>query len=258
MFLDEITAKRRTQLAREKAEMPLEEVRRAAEAAPPARGFAAALKRGHPAVIAEVKKASPSKGLICPDFHPAEIARTYQRAGADAVSVLTEEAYFRGSRIVLRQVRAVVHLPLLRKDFLFDPYQIYEARAFGADALLLIAALLPQGELRSLRELAESLGMDCLMEAHNEAELEAVVAAGATLIGVNNRGLTTFRVDPGTTGKLAKLAPQGSVLVSESGYSRPEDVAGAKRAGAQAVLIGEALMRSSDPAAALRKLRGEK
>lgn len=256
MFLETITAKRRIQLAREKQQIPPEDARRAAEKAPPARGFAFALKRGRPAVIAEVKKASPSKGLICPDFHPAEIARSYQRAGADAVSVLTEEAYFGGSREVLRQVRAAADLPLLRKDFIFDPYQIYEARAFGADAVLLIAAMLPEKELRALRELAESLGMDCLMEAHNRDELESVLAAGATLIGINNRDLATFRVDLGVTRRLAKLVPPECVLVSESGVSRPEDVAEAVNSGAQAVLIGEALMRSADPAAALRELRG--
>ncbi len=257
MFLEEITARRKLQLAREKAEIPLREVRRAVETAPPAGGFAAALKRGCPAVIAEVKKASPSKGLICPDFHPAETARVYQDAGADAVSVLTEETYFHGSREVLRQVRAAVGLPVLRKDFIFDPYQIYDARALGADAVLLIAALLPAKELRSLRELAESLGLDCLMEAHNREELEAVLSAGGTLVGINNRDLTTFQVDLGTTQRLAKLVPPGCVLVSESGFARSEDVAQAKRAGARAVLVGETLMRSTDPAAALRKLRGE-
>ena len=256
MFLDEITAKRRLQLEREKSGLPPEAAKRAAEAAPPARGFAAALKRGHPAVIAEIKKASPSKGLIHPDFHPAEIARAYRRAGADAVSVLTEEAYFQGSRETLRQVRAAVDLPVLRKDFLFDPYQIYEARALGADAVLLVAALLPAEKLRGLRELAESLGMDCLMEAHNRKELEAVLTAGATLVGVNNRDLSTFEVDRNTTRELAKFVPRGCVLVSESGVSRPADIAGAKRAGARAVLVGEALMRSADPAAALRELRG--
>lgn len=257
MFLEEITAERKLQLAREKAEIPLEKVKQAAKEAAPPHGFAAALRRNNPAVIAEVKKASPSKGLICPDFHPAKIARVYQDAGADAVSALTEEAYFHGSREVLRQVRAAVGLPVLRKDFIFDPYQVYDARALGADAVLLIAALLPAKELRSLRELAESLGLDCLMEAHNREELEAVLSAGGTLVGINNRDLTTFKVDLGTTQRLAKLVPPGCVLVSESGFARPEDVAQAKRAGARAVLVGETLMRSADPAAALRKLRGE-
>lgn len=256
MFLDDIVGKRRVQLAREKEEIPFEEVESAARKARPVNGFAAALKRGAPAVIAEVKKASPSKGLICPDFRPAEIARAYQRAGADAVSVLTEEAYFQGSRESFRQVRSAVGLPLLRKDFIFDPYQICEARALGADAVLLIAALLSVGELRALRKLAESFGMDCLMEAHNRKELDAVLEAGATLVGINNRDLTTFAVDLDTTRRLAEFVPEGCVLVSESGVSRPEDVAEAKRAGAQAVLVGETLMRSADPAAALRELRG--
>lgn len=256
MILEKIAAKRAEQLRREMDAAPLEQVKRAAEHAAPPRDFAGALRKRGLSVLAEVKKASPSKGLICPDFHPERIARGYETAGADAVSVLTEEAYFQGSSEVLRVVRAAVELPLLRKDFILGPYQIYEARALGADAVLLIAALLREEQLREYKKIADSLGLACLMEAHDERELEAVLSAGAEFVGVNNRDLRTFRVDLGTTERLAKLVPPGRVLVSESGFRTRADAARAERAGAGAVLVGETLMRSGDPAAVLRELRG--
>ena len=255
MILEEIAAKRRLQLEREKSAVPLEAVRAAAEhSAEPGR-FPAALKKPGLSVIAEVKKASPSKGLICPDFHPAQIAKAYEAAGADAISVLTEETYFQGSSEYLKEVRKAVALPVLRKDFVIDPYQIYEAKTLGADAILLIAALLPEDTLKEYHKIASSLGLDCLMEAHNEPELEAVLNANGKIIGVNNRDLKTFHVDLHTTAELATLVPKECVLVSESGISTNADMRAAKAAGADAVLIGETLMRSGNVSEALRELR---
>ncbi|MCI1955552.1 MAG: indole-3-glycerol phosphate synthase TrpC [Oscillospiraceae bacterium] len=257
MILDEIAAKRSIQLRRERDAAPLAEVKKAAERAPAPKNFKAALQKRGLSVIAEVKKASPSKGLIRPDFHPAEIAARYEAAGADALSVLTEEAYFQGSSQALREARAEVKLPILRKDFIVSPYQIYEARAIGADAILLIAAILDTATLKEYKKIADSLGLASLLEAHTEEELEKVLAAGAEIVGINNRDLTTFRVDLGTAARLAKLVPPGRVLVSESGVASRADMETAARAGADAVLIGETLMRSGDPAATLRELRGE-
>ncbi len=257
MILDDIAAKRKEQLRRETDAVPLEKVKEAAKRAAPPLDLKKALRKGRLSVIAEVKKASPSKGLIRPDFHPAQIAGSYEAAGADAVSVLTEEAYFQGSSAVLREVRAAVGLPVLRKDFVLSPYQIYEARALGADAVLLIAALLGAETLREYKKTADSLGLACLMEAHNEEELEQVLHAGAKFVGINNRDLKTFRVDLGTTERLARLVPQECILVSESGFHNRSGVVRAEKAGADAVLVGEALMRSGDPGAVLRELRGE-
>lgn len=257
MILDEIAAKRKEQLQREMDALPLNEIIRKSRQVAPPLDFKKALLKPIISIIAEVKRASPSKGLICPDFHPAQIALQYEAAGADAISVLTEKAFFRGSPAVLREVRASVKLPVLRKDFIVDPYQIYESRAMGADAILLIASLLESGKLAEYKKIADSLGLACLMEAHNEAELERVLESGAEIVGINNRDLSTFRVDLGTTSRLAQLVPPQCVLVSESGFQCREDVVLAEQAGANAVLIGEALMRSEDPSSKLRKLRGE-
>ncbi len=255
MILDEIAAKRLVQLERERAALPLETVKAAAEKQNQNGNLLAALKGGRLSVIAEIKKASPSKGLICPDFHPAQTAVVYEASGADAISVLTEEAYFQGSSAYLREVRKTVDLPILRKDFIIDPYQIYEAKAIGADAILLIAALLPKEKLKEFARLADSLGLDSLMEVHNERELDAVLNAGAGMIGINNRDLKTFQVDLQTTGRLAKLVPNDRVLVSESGIVTHNDLRAVRSAGADAVLIGETLMRSRDVASTLRELR---
>lgn len=255
MILEEIAAKRRVQLKREKDRVPPEVMKRLAEAAPVSRDFGAALRGSRLSVIAEVKKASPSKGLIRPDFHPVEIAKAYEAAGVDALSVLTEEAYFQGSAEYLKEIRRAVPLPILRKDFIIDPYQIYEARAIGADAVLLIAALLDVQRLRAYAGLAESLGLACLMEAHNERELANVLAAGGTIVGINNRDLQTFRVDLRTTARLAKRVPKECVRVSESGISTRQDMETVRGAGADAVLIGETLMRSRDAAKTLHGLR---
>ena len=255
MILEEIAAKRRIQLAREKESAPPQAVKRRAEAAPVPKNFRAALCGNRLSVIAEVKRASPSKGLICPDFHPAEIAGAYAAAGADALSVLTEEAYFQGSSEYLKEIRRTAALPILRKDFILDPYQIYEARAIGADAVLLIAALLDARTLREYAALAGSLGLACLMEAHDERELANILEAGGTIVGINNRDLKTFRVDLSATVRLAKLVPKECILVSESGISERRDMETLRSAGADAVLIGETLMRSGDAAETLRGLR---
>ncbi|WP_326974622.1 indole-3-glycerol phosphate synthase TrpC [Caproicibacter sp. BJN0012] len=255
MILEEIAAKRRVQLAHEKDVAPLEAVKRRAEAAPAPKNFRAALRGKHLSVVGEVKKASPSKGLIRPDFHPVEIARTYESAGADALSVLTEEAYFQGSSEYLKEIRRAVALPILRKDFILDPYQIYEARAIGADAILLIAALLDEQTLREYAGLAESLGLSCLMEAHDERELASILAAGGTVVGINNRDLKTFRVNLSTTVHLSKLVPEECTLVSESGITTRKDMETVRCAGADAVLIGETLMRSENVAEMLHGLR---
>ena len=255
MILDEIAAKRKIRLEREKEAVPLETVKKAAETAPPARNFKAAIQKKSLSVIAEVKKASPSKGIIRADFHPVEIAKAYEAAGADALSVLTEEDYFQGSLESLRKIHAEVSLPVLRKDFIFDPYQIYEARAAGADAVLLIAALLEKDTLKEFGKLARSLGLAVLAEAHKEAELSAALEAGADIVGINNRDLKTFRVDLGVTARLAKLVPKGVTLVSESGVGGHADAETLRQAGADAVLVGETLMRSADAGKTLRELR---
>ena len=207
------------------------------------------------ALIAEVKKASPSKGVIRPDFDPVAIARAYFEGGASCLSVLTDERYFQGHLSYLAAIREAVPLPLLRKDFLIDPAQIYEARLAGADAILLIVAAIPSpARLAEMRFVAESLGMDALVEVHDERELEIAVESGATLMGVNNRDLRTFQVDLAVFERLAPLFPPGTVTVAESGIFTPADVARVGRAGADAVLVGESLMRETDVAAATRRL----
>lgn len=258
MILDDILEKRKEQLSREKAAASPAEVRKAAEDAAcyTGRSFKAALKSlPRPAIIAEVKKASPSKGIIAEDFRPTEQAAAYQQAGAAAISCLTEEYYFKGSAEYFRQIRNTVHIPMLRKDFIFDPYQIYEAKTIGADAVLLIAAVLSPAQLRDFRLLAESLGMDVLTESHNERELETAIEAGCTIFGINNRNLKTFEVSLETTRRLAKLVPKDGVIVSESGISSAEDMKLLANLGADAVLIGETLMRSGSVEKSVAELR---
>jgi indole-3-glycerol phosphate synthase len=228
---------------------------RAAAAAAP-RGFRRALLGRGPRVIAELKRRSPSKGEIRPDFDPVAIALAYQSGGAAALSVLTDERYFGGSLAVLEAVRAATALPLLRKDFVIDAYQIDEARVAGADAVLLIVAALAPGALAPLYEYARSLGLDVLVEVHDEAELDIAKGIGADLIGINNRDLETFVTDLAVTERLAKRVPQGALVVAESGIFGPEDVARLARAGASAFLVGESLMREADPGLALRRLLG--
>jgi indole-3-glycerol phosphate synthase len=217
-------------------------------------------KRGSVALIAEVKKASPSAGLIRPDFDPVRIAREYHAAGADCLSVLTDEKFFQGSLDYLRQIRAAVPLPLLRKDFIIDSRQILEAARAGADAILLIVAILTDAQLREFHKLASGAGLAALVEVHDEGEMSRALAAGATLIGVNNRDLKNFKVDLGTTERLAKqmfaLVPHtgGHLLVAESGIHTRADVTRVSACGARAILVGESLMRQGDVATKLREL----
>ncbi len=227
------------------------------------RDFLAALhspRSGEVALIAEVKKASPSAGVICQDFDPVRIAKEYEAAGASCLSVLTDEKFFQGSLDYLRQIRAAVKLPLLRKDFIIDERQILEAIEWGADAILLIVAILDDAQLRGFHTLATEAGLAALVEVHDEAELERALAAKATLIGVNNRNLKTFQVDLATTERLAKQLSQSStpagLLVAESGIHTRADVERLKRAGARAILVGESLMKQNDIRGKVSELLG--
>jgi len=208
----------------------------------------------HVNLIAEIKKASPSKGILRGDFHPVKIAVTYQAHGASAVSVLTDERFFEGKLEYIKMVKENISLPVLRKDFIIDEYQIYESVAAGADAILLIADLLSANEMNGFYELATSLGLDVLMEVHNEEDVEKALATGGHIIGMNNRDLHTFKVDLGVTQKLVRLLPSNMIKVSESGIRSYEDVMFLKSLGINAVLIGEAFMESSDIAATMRDI----
>jgi indole-3-glycerol phosphate synthase len=208
----------------------------------------------HVNLIAEIKKASPSKGIIRGDFNPVKIAVTYQAHGASAISVLTDERFFEGRLEHVKMVKENVSLPVLRKDFIIDEYQIYESVAAGADAILLIADLLSASEMTGYYELATSLGLDVLMEVHNEEDMEKALATGGSIIGMNNRDLHTFKVDLGVTQKLSRLVPPNKIKVSESGIKTYEDVMFLKSLGINAVLIGEAFMESSDIAATMRDI----
>lgn len=259
MFLDRIVATKRQEVEALHETLNISAAERTIAAAPPCRGFEQALRhRRRPVgLIAEVKKASPSKGLIRPDFHPVALARSYEGAGTDCISVLTDKEYFQGSNAYLAQVRDAVKVPLLRKDFTIDERQIYEARLIGADAVLLIAAILTARQLASFHALAKDLGLDVLVEVHNRPELETVLEIGAaTLIGVNNRNLHTFETDLRVTEELIGLMPEGVVAISESAISTPEDIAFVRAAGAQAVLVGEHFMRQPDPGEAVTQLLG--
>ncbi len=205
--------------------------------------------------ICECKKASPSKGLIAPDFPYVQIAKEYEAAGADCISVLTEPKWFLGSEEYLKEIAETVSIPCLRKDFTVDEYMIYEARALGASAVLLICAILDDARLKAYRELADELGLSALVEAHDETEIERAVLAGARVIGVNNRNLKDFSVDTGNAGRLRAYAPEGCIFVSESGIKTAEDALAAARAGSNAVLVGEALMRETDKTAKLKELK---
>ena len=257
MILDDIVEKRREQLEREKENFPLEDMKEMAlNSRRVSLDFKAALKADGISIISEVKKASPSRGIISEDFRPTEQAKAYEEAGADAISCLTEEHFFKGADKYLADIRASVNLPILRKDFIFDEYQIYEAKVLGADAVLLIAAILSEEELIKLSRLAASLGLFCLTEVHNEEELQKVVRCKCDIIGINNRDLKTFHVDLNTTKRLAKLVPYDAVLVSESGMKNGNDIKEEKEYGADAVLIGETLMRSGDIKNTINELRG--
>jgi indole-3-glycerol phosphate synthase len=258
--LDTILARKAEEVTARRAERPLVQVRELAEAQPPARGFAAAIGKKHragaPAVIAEIKKASPSKGLIRADFDVASIAQSYEAGGAACLSVLTDVDYFQGSDAYLQQARAACALPVLRKDFTIDEYQVVEARALGADCILLIVAALDDVRLADLAVLAMELGMDVLVEVHDLDELERALQVPAPLLGINNRNLRTFDVSLDTTLSLRHAVPGDRVLVTESGIALPADVVRLRDAGVETFLVGEAFMREADPGAALRRLFG--
>jgi indole-3-glycerol phosphate synthase len=256
--LDEILAHKRVELAEAKRRVAPEALAARAEGAvEPLRGFRRALEAAAaPVIVAELKRRSPSRGEIRPDFDPVRCAREYAEAGAAALSVLTDERFFGGRLEYLAAVRAAVPLPLLRKDFLIDVYQVDEARVHGADAVLLIVAALDPAELATLLARARALALDALVEVHDERELDAALAAGADLVGVNNRDLRSFVTDLAVTERLAPRVPASVLLVAESGIGSPADVARLARAGARAFLVGESLMREAEPGRALRRLRG--
>lgn len=256
--LEKICAVKHTAVAKRKQQTPLIEVERLAKAAAPTRGFAAALSakadRGQYALIAEIKKASPSAGLIRADFAPDALARAYQNAGAACLSVLTEEDHFQGSDEHLREARNAVTLPVIRKDFMLEPYQVIEARAIGADCILIIMAALSDSQADELESAARQVGLDVLIEVHDEAELVRALKLKSPLIGVNNRNLKTLVTDLATTERLAALVPKDRVLVAESGLKTSADLARMNRCGAKRFLIGESLMRHADVEAATRAI----
>ena len=256
MILDDIVEKRKEQLQREKDNIEPQDMKEMAlNSKNKNHGFKEVLKKSGLSVISEVKKASPSKGVIAEDFRPVEIAIAYEDAGAAAISCLTEEHYFKGGSKYFADIRAKVDIPMLRKDFIFDEYQIYEAKLLGASAVLLICAILSEKELGQFLKKAHSLGLSALVEAHDEEEVARALRAGARIIGVNNRNLKDFTVDVKNSVRLRALIPPEVLYVSESGIRGAEDVAVLYKNGTDAVLIGETLMRSSDKAAMLQELK---
>ena len=257
-ILDKIVATKREEIAAAKARVPIDELRARAQDTPARKDFFGALAAEGPIkLIAEVKKASPSKGIIRADFDPVAIARTYEQSGATCLSVLTDAPYFQGSLDYLTAIRAAVDLPLLRKDFILDTYQLLEARIAGADAVLLIAECLDDCNLRKLHNEALELGLTPLVELYEPANLPRVLAAGATLVGVNNRDLRNFEVDLEHTIRLRRDIPDECLLVGESGIGTRADVERLEAAGVDAILVGESLMREADIGAAVRKLLGK-
>jgi indole-3-glycerol phosphate synthase len=252
--LDRIVDARRTEVARRQKIVPETVLRIAVKKSEPVRDFAGALSRDSINVIAELKKASPSAGLLRADFDAVSLARGYERGGAAALSVLTEEAFFQGALAYMRDARAATAVPVLRKDFILEPWQVWEARAANADSFLLIVAALRQSELEPLLDLGRELGMEALVEVHAIAELERALAAGARIVGVNNRNLHTLEVRLETSFELIQAIPDDCIAVSESGLRSTEDLARLRAAGFDGFLIGESLMRAADPGAALRQL----
>lgn len=259
-ILERIVAVKREEVAAARVRVPLDAMRAIAEGCLDCRGFAAALRArattGAPAVIAEIKRASPSKGVLRGNFAPGEIATSYARHGAAALSVLTDEQFFQGSAACLREARAACALPVLRKDFVVDPYQVYAARAMGADAILLIVACLDAAAMAELEAIASALGMDTLVEVHDEVELDRALELRTPLIGINNRNLRTFEVSLETTIALLPKLPADRLAVTESGILARADVSRMRDAGVHAFLVGEAFMRADDPGAALAALFG--
>jgi indole-3-glycerol phosphate synthase len=257
-ILQQILRRKTEEVAERDAALPLRVLSRRAAHAPAPRGFTAAIEtkiqRGAAAVIAEIKKASPSKGVMRADFRPAEIAQSYERAGAACLSVLTDRDFFQGDDSYLQQARAATALPVLRKDFIIDAYQVYEARALGADCILLIVAALGDDQLHEFAALAEHFNMDVLVEVHDAAELERALTLNTPLIGVNNRNLRSFETALSTTLDLLDDIPHDRIVVTESGIHTPQDVALMRARGVHAFLVGEAFMRAVDPGAELARL----
>lgn len=258
MILDDIVEKRKEQLQREKDNIEPQDMKEMAlNSKNKNHGFKEALKKSGLSVISEVKKASPSKGVIAEDFPYLAIAKEYEAAGASALSVLTEPYYFMGNDTYLKEIANQVQIPVLRKDFTVDEYMIYEAKVLGASAVLLICAILSDEELKRYAKVAQELGLSALVEAHTEEEVQRALNSKARIIGVNNRDLKTFTVDIHTSERLRRQVPQDIVYVSESGIKTPEDIRRLRENGTDAVLIGETFMRSEDKKAALRWLAGE-
>ena len=253
-MLDRIIAQKGEEVKQRKKEAPMPYLLERIAHQKPALDLALVLRRDHVRLIAEVKQASPSRGILTSSFNPTELARAYAEGGAAAISVLTEASYFMASIEHLAAIRAAVGLPLLRKDFIFDPYQVYESRAYGADALLLITAILSRGQLEELISLSHSLGLGCLVEVHNEGETERAVLSEAEIIGINNRDLNTFDVDINTTRRLRPLVPKGKIVVSESGIRSRKDVEKLRKWGVDAVLVGEALVTAENVRAKMKEL----
>jgi indole-3-glycerol phosphate synthase len=257
-ILAKIVARKHGEIAERSARVDRAGLERRLPQAPPPRGFAAALQArvdaGGAAVIAEIKKASPSKGVIRPDFRPAEIARSYELGGATCLSVLTDVDFFQGDDAYLQQARAACSLPVLRKDFTIDPYQVLEARVLGADCILLIVAVLDDAALAELSHLAMDLGMDVLVEVHDLDELQRALQLAVPLVGINNRNLRTFEVSLDTTSSMKAAVPADRLLVTESGITTPADVARMRGEGVHAFLVGETFMRADDPGTELRRL----
>lgn len=261
MILDDLAAATRARVEKKKNEVPYAEVKKQAlELAQKDAWFdfpfEKALQKDEICFLCEVKKASPSKGIIAQDFPYLEIARDYERAGADCISVLTETDYFKGEDRFLKEINDIVSIPTIRKDFIIDPYMIYEAKCLGASCVLLIAALLDTDTIREYKAVCDALGLSALVEAHDASEIESAIKAGARMIGVNNRDLKTFTVDINNSIRLRELVPGEILFVAESGIQTADDIDALRQAGVNGVLIGETLMRSSDKKAMLDKLKG--
>jgi indole-3-glycerol phosphate synthase len=256
MILDKIVKSTKLRLEKLKSEKSLQEIKDQIKQNEDPISFEKALRKNDLAFICEIKKASPSKGIIDDDFPFLEIARDYEKAGADAISVLTEPEYFKGSDDILRAVKQAVSIPLIRKDFTIDPYQIYEAALIGADAILLICAILSEESLKEYLEIADHLGLSALVETHDETEVRMALRAGARIIGVNNRDLKTFEVDINNSISLRQFVPEDILFVSESGIKTAEDISMLKENKTNAVLIGETLMRCKNKKQMLEQLKG--
>jgi len=255
MILDEIIENKKAEIESSKRAIPLEVLQEKIKDAPPSRNFFDAINPGgRLKIISEIKHASPSKGIFREDFDPVEIAKSYSEGGASAISVLTDEKYFKGKLSYLKSIRENVDTPLLRKDFIVDPYQVYEARFYGADALLLIVAALDQPSLSRLLELTHSLNMNAIVEVHDAEELERALDAGARIIGINNRDLRTFNVDLNVSVNLSRKIPEGKIVIAESGIGSIDDIDNLRAQGVHVFLIGETFMKAPDPGEKLKEL----